>query len=86
MGAGFVYVDRIFGRVRNDTSLIERFVEQLRLWDEELEREREREMPFKSVADRTKEGIEELLGVSEPDDVAVVGPTGIRNKGCGKGG
>ena len=80
MGSGFVYVYRIFGRVRNEKSLLEKFFEQLRLWDEELEND----MPFKSVADRAKEDIEELLGVSDSDDVTVVGPSGIRNKGCGK--
>ena len=81
MGSGFVYVERIFGRVRNDQALLEKFVDQLRVWDEELDSV----LPLKTAADRRKEDIEELIGVSEPDDVSVVGPSGIHNKGCGKG-
>ncbi|KAJ9547566.1 hypothetical protein OSB04_020109 [Centaurea solstitialis] len=81
MGNGFVYVERIFGRIRNEQTLLDKFVEQLRVWDEELESQ----LPFKSAVERTKDDIEELLGVSDPDDVNFVGPAGIRNKGCGKG-
>ena len=81
MGSAFVMVERIMDRVRNDRSLLESFVALLTGWNDELDDE----LPLKSAVERKKETIQELLGVSVPDNPQLVAPGGIRNKGNGKG-
>ncbi|KAJ9556431.1 hypothetical protein OSB04_011045 [Centaurea solstitialis] len=79
MGSAFVMVERIMDRVRNDKSLLTSFVALLTSWNDDLDDE----LPRKSAMERKKDTIQEILGVSVPDDPNYVAPSGIKNKGSG---
>nr|BAB33151.1 hypothetical protein [Carthamus tinctorius] len=81
MARAFAAVDRMIGRVRNEKDVLERVVEKLENMDEELDEV----VPLKSSRERKKEAIREFVGVPESDDNDVLPPSGIRNKGCGRG-
>ncbi|KAJ9547351.1 hypothetical protein OSB04_019894 [Centaurea solstitialis] len=81
LGSAFVIFERMVDKVRNEKLLLEKFVDKLTSMDDELDVV----VPVKSTADRNNETIQELMGVSDPDDVSIFAPSGIRNKGCGRG-
>ncbi|KAJ9536489.1 hypothetical protein OSB04_un000326 [Centaurea solstitialis] len=81
LGSAFVIFERMVDKVRNEKLLVEKFVDKLTSMDDELDVV----VPVKSTIDRNNETIQELMGVSDPDDVNIFPPSRIRNKGCGRG-
>ncbi|KAJ9537753.1 hypothetical protein OSB04_030486 [Centaurea solstitialis] len=81
MARAFAAVDRMIGRVRNEKDVLQRVVEKLEKMDEELDEV----VPLKSSRERKKEAIREFVGVPESDDNDVLPPSGICNKGSGRG-
>ncbi|KVH94504.1 Zinc finger, PMZ-type [Cynara cardunculus var. scolymus] len=81
MSLAYSYFERILGRVRNEKDILARFVDQLEQWDSKVDIE----LPLQSHTEETTASIKEFLGVSQPETVDVLPPTGIRNKGCGTG-
>ncbi|KVI03283.1 FAR1 DNA binding domain-containing protein [Cynara cardunculus var. scolymus] len=75
MSLAYSYFERILGRVQNEKDILSRFVDQLV----------DIELPLQSHTEETTSSIKEFLGVSQPETVDVLPPTGIRNKGCGTG-
>ncbi|XP_024966005.1 protein FAR1-RELATED SEQUENCE 5-like [Cynara cardunculus var. scolymus] len=68
-------------RIRNEKDILSRFVDQLEQWDSKVDSE----LHLQSHTEETTTSIKEFLGVSQPETVDVLPPTGIRNKGCGTG-
>ncbi|KAJ9565451.1 hypothetical protein OSB04_001417 [Centaurea solstitialis] len=81
MAKAFVIIDRMIGRVRNEKELLQNVVEKLNVMDEELEAV----VPLKPRHERRKEVIQELVGVHKSDAFDILPPSGISNKGSGKG-
>ncbi|XP_024962583.1 protein FAR1-RELATED SEQUENCE 5-like [Cynara cardunculus var. scolymus] len=81
MSVAYSYFERILGRVRNEKHILSKFVDQLEEWDTKIDSE----LPIQSHAQETTTSIKEFLGVSQPETIDVLPPTGIRNKGCGTG-
>ncbi|KVH88034.1 Zinc finger, PMZ-type [Cynara cardunculus var. scolymus] len=60
---------------------LSKFVDQLQEWDTKIDSE----LPIQSHAQETTTSIKEFLGVSQLENIDVLPPTGIRNKGYGTG-
>ncbi|KVI11002.1 FAR1 DNA binding domain-containing protein, partial [Cynara cardunculus var. scolymus] len=73
--------ERLMSRIRNEKDILSRFVDQLEQWDSKVDSE----LHLQSHTEETTTSIKEFLGVSQPETVDVLPPTGIRNKGCGTG-
>ncbi|XP_024964572.1 protein FAR1-RELATED SEQUENCE 5-like [Cynara cardunculus var. scolymus] len=81
MSVAYSYFERILGRVRNEKHILSKFVDQLQEWDTKIDNE----LPIQSHAQETTSSIKEFLRVSQPENIDVLPPTDIRNKGCGTG-
>ncbi|XP_024974846.1 protein FAR1-RELATED SEQUENCE 5-like [Cynara cardunculus var. scolymus] len=79
MSVAYSYFERILGRVQKEKHILSKFVDQLQEWDTKIDSE----LPLQSHTQETTTSIKEFLGVSQPENIDVLPPTGIRNKGCG---
>ena len=57
------------------------FVEKLEKWNSKIKFD----IPEQSNRERRNSNIKEFLAVDDPESLDVLPPTGIANKGCGKG-
>ncbi|KVI00977.1 Zinc finger, PMZ-type, partial [Cynara cardunculus var. scolymus] len=76
MSVAYSYFERILGRVRNEKHILSKFVDQLQEWDTKIDSE----LPIQSHAQETTTSIKEFLGVSQPENIDVLPPTGIRKQ------
>ncbi|XP_024962514.1 protein FAR1-RELATED SEQUENCE 5-like [Cynara cardunculus var. scolymus] len=74
-------VDNIISIARNDKSILTRFEQNLDNFTADIEKE----VPYEDPSQQKLDAIRDHLGVSIPDDVDILQPSGIRNKGCGTG-
>ncbi|KAJ9550849.1 hypothetical protein OSB04_014894 [Centaurea solstitialis] len=74
-------VENCLGRLRCHKEDLARFTESIRI----LKKEVDVSFPNENASSSKVNTIVDLIGVSQPDNVEVYPPTGIRNKGCGKG-
>ncbi|XP_024965945.1 uncharacterized protein LOC112506153 [Cynara cardunculus var. scolymus] len=74
-------VDNIISIVRNDKSILTRLEQHLDNFMVDIEKE----VPYEDPSQQKLDAIRDHLGVSIPDDVDILPPSGIRNKGCGTG-
>ncbi|KAI3692833.1 hypothetical protein L6452_32657 [Arctium lappa] len=77
----YTTVDGIISRARNDKSLIDKLRDILRQFKVEVDTK----IPYDDPSQQKKDAIQEHLGVAVPDEVDILPPSGIRNKGCGTG-
>ncbi|XP_024966487.1 protein FAR-RED ELONGATED HYPOCOTYL 3-like [Cynara cardunculus var. scolymus] len=68
-------VDEIISIARNDKSILERNLDTFMV-------DIEKEVPYEDPSQQRIDAIREHLGVSIPDEVDILPPSGIRNKGC----
>ncbi|XP_024965781.1 protein FAR1-RELATED SEQUENCE 5-like [Cynara cardunculus var. scolymus] len=74
-------VDDIISIARNDKSILTRLEQTLDNFMVDIEKE----VPYEDLSQQKLDAIRDHLGVSIPDDVDILPPSGIRNKGCGTG-
>ncbi|KAI3720290.1 hypothetical protein L6452_21205 [Arctium lappa] len=77
----YTQVDDIVSRARNDKSLLDNLAELLRNFKLDVETK----LPYEDPSQQKIDAIKEHLGVDVPDEVDILPPTRIRNKGCGTG-
>ncbi|KAI3747801.1 hypothetical protein L6452_10461 [Arctium lappa] len=77
----YTQVDDIVSRARNDKSLLDNLAEFLRNFKLDVETK----LPYEDPSQQKIDAIKEHLGVDVPDEVDILPPTRIRNKGCGTG-
>ncbi|KAI3697309.1 hypothetical protein L6452_30237 [Arctium lappa] len=77
----YTMVDGIISRARNDKSLIDKLRDILRQFKVEVDTK----IPYDDPSQQKKDAIQEHLRVAVPDEVDILPPSGIRNKGCGTG-
>ncbi|XP_024961729.1 protein FAR1-RELATED SEQUENCE 5-like [Cynara cardunculus var. scolymus] len=71
-------VDEIISIARNDKSILARLERNLNTFMVDIEKE----VPYEDPSQQKLDAIREHLGVSIPDEVDILPPSGIRNKGC----
>ncbi|XP_024965031.1 protein FAR1-RELATED SEQUENCE 5-like, partial [Cynara cardunculus var. scolymus] len=74
-------VDEIISNARNDKSILAKLERNLDTFMVDIEKE----VPYEDPSQQRMDAIREHLGVSIPDEVDILPPSGIRNKGCGTG-
>ncbi|XP_024958987.1 protein FAR1-RELATED SEQUENCE 5-like [Cynara cardunculus var. scolymus] len=74
-------VDEIISITRNDKSILARLERNLDKFIVDIEKE----VPYEDPSQQKLDAIREHLGVSIPDEVDILPPSGIRNKGCDTG-
>ncbi|KAJ9562243.1 hypothetical protein OSB04_007403 [Centaurea solstitialis] len=74
-------VENCLGRLRCHKEELARFTESVRI----LKKQVDVSFPNENASSSKVDTIVDLIGVSQPDNVEIYPPTGIRNKGCGKG-
>ncbi|XP_024964557.1 protein FAR1-RELATED SEQUENCE 5-like, partial [Cynara cardunculus var. scolymus] len=74
-------MDDIISIARNDQSILDRLGRNL----EEFMVDIEKEVPYEDPSQQKLDAIRDHLGVSIPDEMDILPPSGIRNKGCGTG-
>ncbi|XP_024969632.1 protein FAR1-RELATED SEQUENCE 5-like [Cynara cardunculus var. scolymus] len=74
-------VDDIVSIARNDKSILARLGRNLDIFMGDIEKE----VPYENPSQQKLDAIRDHLGVSIPDEVDILPPSGIRNKGCGTG-
>ncbi|XP_024995247.1 protein FAR1-RELATED SEQUENCE 5-like [Cynara cardunculus var. scolymus] len=74
-------VDDIISIAWNDKSILTRLEQNLDNFMVDIEKE----VPYEDPSQQKLDAIRDHLGVSIPDDVDILPPSGIRNKGCGSG-
>ncbi|XP_024962992.1 protein FAR1-RELATED SEQUENCE 5-like [Cynara cardunculus var. scolymus] len=74
-------IDDIISIARNDQSILDRLGRNLDKFMVDIEKE----VPYEDPSQQKLDAIRDHLGVSIPDEVAILPPSGIRNKGCGTG-
>ncbi|XP_024995898.1 protein FAR1-RELATED SEQUENCE 2-like [Cynara cardunculus var. scolymus] len=74
-------VDDIISIARNDKALLSRLEKTLDKFLVDIEKE----VSYEDPSQQKMDAIRDHLGVSIPDDVDILPPSGIRNKGCGTG-
>ncbi|XP_024976204.1 protein FAR1-RELATED SEQUENCE 5-like [Cynara cardunculus var. scolymus] len=74
-------IDDIISIARNDKSILTRLKQNLDNFMVDIEKE----VPYEDPSQQKLDAIRDHLGVSIPDDVDILPPSGIRNKGCGTG-
>ncbi|XP_024978948.1 protein FAR1-RELATED SEQUENCE 6-like [Cynara cardunculus var. scolymus] len=74
-------VDDIISIARNDKSILARLGRNLDKFMGDIEKE----VPYEDPSQQKLDAIRDHLGVSIPDEVDILPPSGIRNKDCGTG-
>ncbi|XP_024962892.1 protein FAR1-RELATED SEQUENCE 5-like, partial [Cynara cardunculus var. scolymus] len=74
-------VDDIVSITRNDKSILARLGRNLDKFMGDIEKE----VPYEDPSQQKLDAIRDHLGVSIPNEVDILPPSGIRNKGCGTG-
>ncbi|XP_024964550.1 protein FAR1-RELATED SEQUENCE 5-like [Cynara cardunculus var. scolymus] len=74
-------VNEIISIARNDKSILTRLKRNLDTFMVDIKKE----VPYEDPSQQKLDAIKEHLGVSIPDGVDILPPSGIRNKGCGTG-
>ncbi|XP_024984098.1 protein FAR-RED ELONGATED HYPOCOTYL 3-like [Cynara cardunculus var. scolymus] len=74
-------VDEIISIARNDKSILARLERNLDTFMVDIEKK----VPYEDPSQQRMDAIREHLGVSIPDEVDILLPSGIRNKRCGTG-
>ncbi|XP_024974817.1 protein FAR1-RELATED SEQUENCE 5-like [Cynara cardunculus var. scolymus] len=74
-------VDDIISIARNDKSILARLGRNLDKFMGDIEKE----VPYEDPSQQKLDAIRDHLGVSIPDEVDILPPSGIRNKGCSTG-
>ncbi|XP_024969199.1 protein FAR1-RELATED SEQUENCE 5-like [Cynara cardunculus var. scolymus] len=74
-------IDDIISIAHNDQSILDRLGRNLEKFMVDIEKE----VPYEDPSQQKLDAIRDHLGVSIPDKVDILPPSGIRNKGCGTG-
>lgn len=74
-------LDYMLMNLKNDKEKLTEFVNKIQKMRAELDEV----IPYQTRSQKKTETIKNLIGIDKPDEIGLHPPTGIRNKGCGKG-
>lgn len=74
-------LDYMLMNLQNDKDKLREVVKKI----QDMRAEVDAVIPYQTRSEKKKETIRNLIGIDQPDEIATHPPTGIRNKGCGRG-